>query len=416
MSDVPPKAPPEAEREQAALREREAWLSAVVESVGFPMLVSVDRVIVWVNEPLREVTGYSAEELIGQPTRMLYATEEEYERIAREIVVNLAHGRRVAIEVDTRRKDGSVICSELRGRLLDPKDLSKGSLWMMSDHTERRRLDAALERSEARFRQQQALLESLNSSLETRVAEVVAEIRAKDQLLITQGRLAAMGEMLGNIAHQWRQPLNALGLVLSDLKDAARYEEIDADAVERAVTAGNRLVQRMSATINDFRDFFRPEKERHAFSALAQIRETVSLIDASFRAAGITIEVETCSDLTLHGFANEYSQVLLNLLANAKEAIRSARPSGGKVTLWLGDLDGHACLTVADDGGGIPEAVMDKIFEPYFSTKESGSGIGLYMSRQIVERSFGGRITARNGPEGAELTVRIPLAPPREIG
>lgn len=160
--------------------------------------------------------------------------------------------------------------------------------------------------------------------------------------------------MIGNIAHQWRQPLNALRLVLSNLRDASRFGELDAEGVEQAVADGNRLVQKMSSTINDFRDFFRPEKERHAFSALAQIRETVGLLDASFRNDGIALEIEAPADVVLFGYSNEYSQVLLNLLANAKQAITALKIAAGRVSVRLEVRGGLGCLTVRDNGEASP--------------------------------------------------------------
>jgi signal transduction histidine kinase len=301
-----------------------------------------------------------------------------------------------------RRADGSTFDAEIHAGGVE----LEGRRYLLAsarDITARKEL-------ERRLAVEQEQLEDLNTSLERRVKEAVDELRAKDQLLITQGRQAAMGEMIGNIAHQWRQPLNALGLVLSNLRDASRFGELDCAGVEQAVADGNRLVQKMSSTINDFRDFFRPEKERRPFSALAEIRETVALLDASFRSAGIDLVIEALADVTLFGYGNEYSQVLLNLLANAKHAVVASKRADGRVTVRIGERDGLGYLSVSDNGGGIPEALLDRIFEPYFSTKESGTGIGLYMSRQIVERSLGGRIRATNVDGGAELTVLIPLA------
>ncbi len=256
----------------------------------------------------------------------------------------------------------------------------------------------------------QAQLEALNRSLQERVDRTVAELRSKDQILIRQGRQAAMGEMIGNIAHQWRQPLNALSLVLANLRDASRFGELDASTVEEAVGTSNRLIQRMSSTINDFRDFLVPEKKKSVFSGRAEIDKTLQLIDASYRDAGIEVVVEETADVSLLGFSNEYSQVLLNLLSNAKQAIESSGVEHGRITLRLEARDGLACLVVRDNGGGIPEGILDKIFEPYFSTKPAGSGIGLYMSRQIIEQSLGGRLEARNVEGGAELTISTPVA------
>jgi PAS domain S-box-containing protein len=262
-----------------------------------------------------------------------------------------------------------------------------------------------------RARAQQALQE-LNSSLEGRIKAAVGELRAKDRVLIAQSRQAAMGEMIGNIAHQWRQPLNALGLILSNLSDAARFDELDVVAVKEAVASSKRLIQSMSQTISDFGNFLRPDRERVRFSSRAQIGETCKLIEASLRGSSIRLAVEAGPDLTLLGFPNEYAQVLLNLIANAREAILAAHSEGGAgtITLRLSMRDGLGCVTVEDDGGGIRPDVLERIFEPYFSTKKNGTGIGLYMSRQIVQSSMGGRLEARNVPGGAAFDVLTPLA------
>ncbi len=301
-----------------------------------------------------------------------------------------------------RRSDGSVFDVEVHA---GPVELD-GRRYLLAasrDVSARRAFEEALAT-------QQAQLEHLNRSLEERIAHDVEEIREKDRLLVAQHRQAAIGELIGYIAHQWRQPLKALGLVLSNLRDASRFGELDAPAVEAAYTDGTRLVKKMSSTINDFRDFLQPDKENRAFSALAKIGEAVTLLDASFRDAGIALEVDAPADVRLFGVANEYSHVLMNLLSNAKQAIQSTRRASGRVTLRLVEQDGFGCLTVRDDGGGIADAVLGRLFEAYVTTREGGTGIGLYMSRKIVERSFGGSLEARNVEGGAELTVRVPVA------
>jgi signal transduction histidine kinase len=253
-------------------------------------------------------------------------------------------------------------------------------------------------------------LEALNASLQQRVDQAVAELRSKDHILITQGRQAAMGEMIGNIAHQWRQPLNALSLVLANVRDASRFGELDRAAVEEAVDDANRLVQTMSTTISDFRNFLAPGKRKIVFSARTVIEETQRLVGASYRHDGIEIALEGASDVRLLGFPNEYSQVVLNLLSNARQAIQASKVTAGRITLWLETREDLGCLVVRDNGGGIPEAILGRIFEPYFSTRQAGSGIGLTMSRQIVEQSMGGRLEARNLEGGAEFTVLVPRA------
>jgi C4-dicarboxylate-specific signal transduction histidine kinase len=264
-----------------------------------------------------------------------------------------------------------------------------------------------------RLAAKQRQLEELNQSLELRIQEAVTELRKKDQVMIAQSRHAAMGEMIGNIAHQWRQPLNALNLVLFNLKEAFQAGELDARAMGEAAADGNRLIQRMSATISDFRDFFKVDKVERAFSAPEHVRETISLVEASFRKDQVLIRVEGTPALQVLGFPNEYAHVLLNLLSNAREAIL-ASGEGGLVTVRVGLEAGEGFLQVTDTGGGIPAEVMDNIYDPYFSTKPKGTGVGLYMSRMIVERSLHGRIEARNVEGGAQFTVFTPLPPGAE--
>jgi C4-dicarboxylate-specific signal transduction histidine kinase len=271
-------------------------------------------------------------------------------------------------------------------------------------------------RAEERDRAQQALvvkqrqLEELNNSLEERISTTVRELRQKDQILIQQSRLAALGEMIGNIAHQWRQPLNALGLLLADIQDTHRANELTTKYLEQNIADGNRLVRKMSSTINDFRNFFRPDKEIVVFSVREQISAAISLVMPSFRNQNIDIRFDAPYDMQLVGFPNEYSQVLLNLLSNAKESIELSGVGAGVISIRLGKRDGLGCVTITDNGGGIPADSMDRIFEPYFSTKQMGTGIGLYMSKMIIEHNMNGSIEACNVDGGAQFTVISPVA------
>jgi signal transduction histidine kinase len=261
-------------------------------------------------------------------------------------------------------------------------------------------------------------LEDFNHTLEMRIQEAVAELRRKDQILINQNRMAAMGEMIANIAHQWRQPLNALGLVLANIKDAYQFNTLDSSYLNQAMRDGTRLIQKMSSTINDFSNFFRPDKERVVFSARKQIQAAIQLVTSSYSSSNITLHFNASTDLNLQGFPNEYSQVLLNLLSNAKETILAHpspdQPVSGNVEIQLTASGGQGIVSVKDTGGGIPEDVLDKIFDPYFSTKDSGTGIGLYMSKMIIEGNMNGSITARNIDGGAEFIVCSPLAPEKD--
>jgi signal transduction histidine kinase len=253
-------------------------------------------------------------------------------------------------------------------------------------------------------------LRTLNLTLEKRVAEQVASGMARERMLTHQARLAAMGEMIGNIAHQWRQPLGALGLVLANILDARRYGQLTDGYLDDAVAQGTRLVQQMSATISDFSDFFRPDKVLTPFSIRQQAEAAASLVDASFRHEHIALHIEGEQDLQAVGFPNEFAHVLLNLLTNAREAVHQTGRSDGlvRVRIWR-DRD-HGRLSVVDNGTGIHVTPIERVFEPYCSTKPGGCGLGLYMSKAMLERSMRGTLTARNLADGAEFAISIPLA------
>jgi len=357
-----------------------------------------------VNDQLCRMLGYSREEL----ARVTWAALTHPDDFARDQAAfkQLESGATEGYFHEKRylRKDGTVLHAELSvGCVRHPDGTLDYVLALISDITERKAAESA------RLREHEQI-EQANQTLESRVQEAVNALREKDQMLISQNRLASMGEMIGNIAHQWRQPLNALSILLANLRDDYRYGTLEAEALERSFREGDRLIQRMSSTISDFKNFFRPDKAMAAFSVLDQVQGAVALVADSFAASGIRVEIEGGEDLQLFGHPNEFSQVLLNLLGNAREAILGQGVHPGLIHIRLWAREGFGGLTVADNGRGIPADSLDRIFEPYFSTRASGTGIGLYMSKQIIEHSMGGRISASNGAEGAEFTVQVPIS------
>ncbi|MHB9119193.1 MAG: sensor histidine kinase [Burkholderiales bacterium] len=263
------------------------------------------------------------------------------------------------------------------------------------------------ERKEA----EQALKE-LNATLEQRVSDELAKNREKDHLLIQQSRLAAMGEMVNNIAHQWRQPLNSLGLIVSNMHDDFRFNTMTPETLNRDVAAVRHLIERMSNTIDDFREFFRPDREESQFDLVEATRDAIAIIEATFKNNHIDLELDLPPHaLTVTGFHNQYAQAVLNLLANAKESIVASKTGSGRTRITLREQASDAVLSVEDNGGGIPQGILPKLFEPYFTTKEQGSGIGLYMVKMIVERNMHGKVGAMNLEHGAKFTLSVPLYP-----
>lgn len=271
----------------------------------------------------------------------------------------------------------------------------------------RDKLVAALDKSQSLLQE----LQQLNQELEGRVAEEVEKNREKEHLLFQQSRLASMGEMFGYIAHQWRQPLNTIGLVLSNIKDAFQFGDLNEAYLGEQVSIGNRLVQQMSVTIDEFRRFFRPSTAQEHFAVGRVVRKSLDLVEASFRNHGHAIGLNIVSDGEILGYASEFQEVLVNLLNNAQDIFLERKIAAGKVDVEIVHDDAVLRVIVRDNGGGIPEAVLPKIFDPYFTTRASGTGIGLYMAKIIVEKHMGGRIAGRNHGDGAEFTVTLPATP-----
>ena len=232
----------------------------------------------------------------------------------------------------------------------------------------------ALQQALGELAQEKERLRLLNETLAQRVKEEVEKNREKDHLLIQQSRQAAMGEMIGNIAHQWRQPLNAVNLVLFDIKDQYRHNELSGESLGKSVELGNRIIQGMSRTIDDFRNFFRPDKEKKPFRIRKAVESALALVDAAFQRHGIEAGIDGETEIEVLGFENEYAQVLLNILNNAKEAIVTRGVANGRISIRVARSGGEASVMVSDNGGGIATEIMERIFDPYFSTKALGTG------------------------------------------
>lgn len=270
------------------------------------------------------------------------------------------------------------------------------------------RVERRLEMSRKKLVAQGDELKRLNETLEQRVREEVNKNREKDALLVQQSRMAAMGEMIQNIAHQWRQPLNLVGLVAQNIREDFNDRALTAAALEKDVTTINQAVQQMSSTIDVFRNFLRPDQQQATRFSLAQaVGDVLRLLDASFKYHQINVVAEINEDFSGMGFSHQLCQVLINILNNAKEAIVERKIRNGTISISLGGDKETSWVVMRDNAGGIPEDVLSKIFDPYFSTKAQSTGLGLYMSSMIMTH-MGGTIEAGNAGEGAEFKVTMP--------
>jgi len=286
-----------------------------------------------------------------------------------------------------------------------PIYLPDGSIFrqtMVTDITE-------LKQVEEKLRQKKQQLEDLNRTLEMRVLEEVEKNRNKDIILIHQNRQAALGETLDHIAHQWKQPLNALSLITGSLQEEALSGKLTNENLHATTETILGLVDHMAQTINVFRDFYRPEKEISVFSIKEAIDKALSFISPALRLDSIDVDFDADPLLAAYGYPKEYAQVLLNILNNARETFKERDIKKPKVSILAFEKNGKAVISVIDNAGGIPDANIGRIFDLYFTTREpsGGTGIGLYMSKNIIEKNMGGKLSARNTEFGAEFRIEL---------
>lgn len=239
-----------------------------------------------------------------------------------------------------------------------------------------------------------------------------------ERVMIQRSKQADMGEMIGAIAHQWRQPLSTVGVIFQNLLAARRMNKLDEAYLEKAATDATALITHMSETIDSFRNFFKPEKGKERFNVIEKIGDATGFIRSQLISHGITISLPEQLDpgCVIDGFPNEFAQVILNLLANARDAIldKRSRNAGGEdsITVTAHRNERLIVIKVTDSGCGIMPDAAARIFEPYFTTKEEGrgTGIGLYMSRQIIEESMGGRLTFTSKPGETVFRIEVPNA------
>ncbi|MCP3852304.1 MAG: PAS domain S-box protein [Gammaproteobacteria bacterium] len=230
----------------------------------------------------------------------------------------------------------------------------------------------------------------------------ISDEKQKEHLILRQSKLAAMGEMIGAIAHQWRQPLNALNINIENLEDDYEDEVIDKEYIEKFIKDQTDTIQFMSKTIDDFRNFFRIDKGKEIFSVKKSIESIFNIQSAQLNNHNIFFDISG-EDFTINGFNNEFQQVILNIVSNAKDSILNSQTRNGNISISIQ----KGIIKINDNGGGIPENIVNRVFEPYFTTKEQGegTGMGLYMSKMIIEDNMDGMITASNVDDGAEFII-----------
>ncbi|MEA5113139.1 MAG: transporter substrate-binding domain-containing protein [Geobacteraceae bacterium] len=432
----------ERKRVEDELRESEEKFRVLADTLPVGIFLYQGEMIVYVNAATVNLFGYSEQECLQM--RFWDWAHEDYSEKVRERGLARQRGEQVQSRYECRHvsKFGderwlfvSAGRIEYRGEaagiatFIDITDRKRMVEELQEAHGELEKrvemrtseLTAANEllqheitvrkQAEEQLRQKKELLEELNDTLEKRVREEVAKNRQKDIVLVQQNRQAAMGEMLDHIAHQWKQPITSLSLIVQDMAESWSNNEMSDESVEEAVGTAMSLLEHMSQTIDVFRNFYRPDKERKEFNIKDSIDQALTFIAPALKFHRISIELEADPDMAAIGYPNEYTQVLLNILTNARDAVSVRGVENPIVTIKAFAESNRAVVTIMDNAGGIPETIIGKVFELYFSTREPGcsSGVGLYMSKNIIERNMGGILTVANADHGARFRIELDM-------
>ena len=269
-----------------------------------------------------------------------------------------------------------------------------------------KKIESVLTQKNEEVKNKRLQLVNLNKTLEKRVAKEVAKAKQKDEMLMRKSKFIALGEMISNIAHQWRQPISELSAIFMNLKMKHDLGLLTHETMQNKSKEAESLLEYMSNTIDDFRNFFKPDKRKKEFNVKRSIEAVFNIISSSIENEAIDIQKEIDEKITLYGYENEFEQVLLNMINNSKDALIANKIE--KPFIFIKGVENNSKVEVhiKDNAGGIKAKPIEKIFEPYFTTKdEGGTGIGLYMSKMIIETNMHGELNVQNDEEGAEFTL-----------
>jgi len=250
-------------------------------------------------------------------------------------------------------------------------------------------------------------LKTLNETLLSKVQNGIEEGKRKDKAILAQAKLARLGSMINMIAHQWRQPLTQLSGILMELETATRFKKIDDTHIFNSIDKSDKMIEFMSNTIDDFRNFYKPDKQKEKFFLLDSCKKAINLVNASLDENNIEFIFDIKENRHIFGYPREYSQVILNLITNAKDILIEKNIKNPQIKVTISARGSLTIVEVSDNAGGISEENLDLIFDPYFTTKDAtkGTGLGLYISKLIIERNMGGELSVKNDKDGAVFKI-----------
>jgi len=390
-----------------------------IEKSNIISKTDVKGIISFVNDEFCKISGYSKEELLGKNHNIVRHPDVPAS-VFKVLWETIKAKQTYKATVKNRAKDGSTFYvnttvipildenGDIEEFIAIRYDVTKEVFYKQSLEQKEKELHELNENLEKRVQEKTKALKELNETLELRVQEEIAKNEEKQKVMFWQSRLASLGEMLANIAHQWRQPLTELSLTLFSLKKAAIQQNVL--EVETLYSESKGIIQNMSTTIDDFTNFFKPTKEKHYFKIADSINEALSILEKIITKEMMSIH-STYEDVEVLGISNELTQVIINLIQNSKDAFLQSGILLKEINIRVKKEEGFALIEFEDNAGGVQQKEIYKIFEPYFTTKHSscGTGLGLFMSKIICEQGLNGSINVKSKKGFTTFSIKIPL-------
>lgn len=408
----------EREKYKREKNHQKKWLNRIVDNSPLALIFTdMDGVIQYSNLKFSEMTGYAPDEVLGKKPNILKSGVQSqlfYSNLWRVIKSGETwHG-----EVANQKKDGTSYWEEM---YIVPISDDYGNVinFVASkiDITERKRLyneviktNCELNDLTEKLQEREEKLSRINASLTELVKEESVCIIEKEKLLMEQSKMASMGEMVGMIAHQWRQPLNAVSAAAIKMNLLNELGTLNYDNINVTLKFIQEMAQKMSSTINDFMDFAKPNREKELVTVKDIIENAVKIIEGQLQSRNIALNIDLKEDIQMYVYKKELAHVILNILANASDAFVDKEIEDKNITIHIHQEEEYAVIEIADNAGGINSAIIDRIFEPFFTTKPTGkgTGLGLYMSKLIIKEHFNGEIRAKTIGRQAIFSITIP--------
>jgi PAS domain S-box-containing protein len=395
---------------QKKITESEELFRNLAENVPVGILLFHDK-SVYLNPTACEITGFSQEELEKSSLWELVSVEQQsHVKNSYFKVMESAHATK-------KLQDTRIVCKS---------GMHKNIFMTISNisyHGKAAALVTVVDITE---------IKEIQHQLERKVAAEVEKQRQQEIVMMSQARLAAMGEMIGSIAHQWRQPLNTIGLYIQDIEDAFEHEEVSAAYIRDTVSKSMMQIGMLSKTIDDFSRYYKPIDKKTAFSALTAAVEAFKTLRSRLLSENTDLTIITSGEedktydkltpnteieddeFIIQGYHSDFKQVIITVIKNSADSImdkKSSAPAGfrGKISITIIKTRDSVILKIADNGSGVKVENMEKVFDPYFSTKGQGkgTGLGLYMSKIVIEKNMNGKISIENTDEGALVTITV---------